>query len=105
MRNFMTFPALNHNNALTTTKLHSFCKLRLSKFPKLLPFSLGNLRRQGVLTLVGITVVINSNFGRTFANRKHKHTNMAKDRNLSRDRIDFGHSKIGPLFRALFSRH
>lgn len=27
---------------------------------------------------------------------------MAKDRNLSRDRIDFGHSKIGPLFRALF---
>ena len=27
---------------------------------------------------------------------------MAKDRNLSRDKIDFGHSNIGPLFRAIF---
>lgn len=27
---------------------------------------------------------------------------MAKDRNLTRDKIDFGDGKIGPLFRALF---
>ena len=33
---------------------------------------------------------------------ERKKNNMAKDRNLSRDKIDFGHSKIGPLFRAIF---
>lgn len=27
---------------------------------------------------------------------------MAKDRNLTRDRLDFGDGKIGPLFRAIF---
>lgn len=36
MRNFMTFPALNHNNALTTTKLHSFLQIKVIKIPEII---------------------------------------------------------------------
>ena len=34
--------------------------------------------------------------------RSEEESNMAKDRNLDRDRLDFGNGKIGALFRALF---
>ncbi len=34
--------------------------------------------------------------------RSEEESKMAKDRNLNRDRLDFGNGKIGALFRALF---
>lgn len=36
MRNFTAFPVLNQNNALTTTKLHSFLQIKVIKIPEII---------------------------------------------------------------------